>query len=654
MRRNPFRSRVLGALLVISLLLTSALASPVAAADSYPYQSTSTEVSGALDYLRGKQESDGKISDFSTSAWAVMAIAAAGEHPNDWRVDSNPSVVDYLATHAGSATVPNDYSRMILAIVAAGQDPANFGGRNFVSLLEDAFDGTQIGDALLLNDDFWGVTALVAAGYDATTSHVVQDSISFILDNQNTDGGWSWGVGQDSDVDSTAAALMALIAAGQSASSNPIEDGLSYIKSTQMVNGGFESWGATNSATNSWAIDSIAAAGQDPTGSTWTNSEGKGPVDDLLTFQNADGSFNWSTDDPSAQMTAWAINALMGKPYPVAIQEPIQDFTYHVRIEGRDRTIFSGSVTVEESTIIDDEGVSHHLDQPTALGALHEASHAGDFAYVVKNTSFGLYVHSIAGEEPEGMSGWFFRVDYISPAVGTADFVLDETSPPSPPHAEILFAHAEWGQPPLKLEVSNTNPDAGETFTVTVNTFDDDAGDWSPTENATVYANQQYMTGPDGTVDITIDTDWTLEVRAEKDGHIRSNRITVTVGSGSHHKEVSMTATIVPAISFTVTPESIDFGDNLAPGDSSAAFPITVENTGAWQLLITTQVTDTAHDLYVDGLSIHDVHWQDFGISVARDTAVECDVVLSIPETFPLVGTQQGTLIFWATDGRDE
>lgn len=654
MRRNPLRSRALGTLLAISLLLTSILISPVLAAGPYPYESNSSEVSAALNYLREQQDAEGKIADFGTSAWAVMAIVAAGEDLSDWRVDSNPTVVDYLAAGAGNASAPNDYSRMILAIVAAGQDPTDFGERNFVSLLEASFDGTQIGDASLLNDDFWGVMALVAAGYNVTTSDTVQNSVSFILDNQNTDGGWSWGVGQDSDVDSTASALMALIAAGKSVNSTAVSEGLSYVKSTQMDNGGFESWGSTNSATNSWAIDAIVAAGQDPTSEDWQSDAGSSPLDDLLTFQNDDGSFNWSSDDSSALMTAYAINALMGIPYPVAVQEPVQDYTYQVRVEGLDRTIWSGSVMVEESTITDDEGVSHHFDYPTALGALHEASLQGDFAYVVKNTAHGLYVHSVAGEEAQGLAGWLYWVDYASAAVGAADFVLDETTPPDPPHAEILFAYSEWGQPPLKLEVSNTNPDVGETFTITVSTFDDDPGEWSPTENATVYANQQYQTGSDGTVDITIDEDWTVEVRAEKDGHIRSNRVEVTVGTGSHHKEVSMTATIVPAISFTVTPESIDFGDNLAPGDSSAAFPITVENTGAWQLLITTQVTDTAHDLYIDGLSLQDMPWQDFGISIARDTAIECDVVLNVPETFPLVGTHQGTLIFWATDGRED
>jgi prenyltransferase beta subunit len=125
-----------------------------------------------------------------------------------------------------------------------------------------------MGDDSILNDDFWGVMALVAAGLDPDASDAIQDSVSFILANQDEDGGWSWGGGQPSDVDDTAAAIMALIAAGHSPGSAPVADGLSYLKAAQMSNGGFESWGETNSATNSWAINSIAAADR-TTATTW-------------------------------------------------------------------------------------------------------------------------------------------------------------------------------------------------------------------------------------------------------------------------------------------------------------------------------------------------------------------------------------------------
>jgi len=650
LKSKIFKSKFLSVLLIFTLLLPCLVTTPVMAAGPYPYTTSDSEVADALDYLRGQQGSDGSIGDFATSAWAVMAIAAAGEDPNSWQVSSNPTIVDYLATNADSASSANDYSRMILAIAAASEDPTNFGGRNFLSLLEATYDGSQIGDSSLLNDDFWGVMALVAAGEDPASA-IIQDSVSFILTNQNGDGGWSWGVGQASDVDDTAAASMALIAAGQSVGA----DALAYIKSNQVDNGGFESWGSTNSATDSWGIDSIAAAGEDPTSAGWQSGLGNDPVDDLLSFQNADGSFNWTQATPSnmALMTSYAITALLGVPYPVAVLQSQQGVTVDVRIEGQSGTVWSGTVIVDESTIIDDQGGQHYLAEPTALGALDEASQLGGFPYVVQDTAYGLYVYSINGEEPAGMAGWMYRVDYVSPMVGAGDFILAQTTPPDPPHQEVLFTYSEWGQAPLKVDADNTNPGVGDTFTVTVTGYDDDTGTWSPTDNATVHADQDYTTGQDGTIAITINSDMTVEVYAEKDGYIRSNRVTVVVGDGSAQsgddEGCSMSVDIIPAISFSISPGSISFGD-LGPRDTSDPVAVTLTNSGAWNLLITTTVTDTAQDLYVEGLELGDVKWNVFSTTVMRDNTTDCIATLTVPEDYTLTGSQDGTLIFWATD----
>lgn len=320
------KSKLFNILVIFTLILSSVMAALVpaenTAAQTYPYAPDSPEVSKALDYLRGQLTDEGEISSFGISAWAVMAIAAAGEDPHEWKTaDDNPSIVDYLAANADKATITTDYERMILAIVAAGEDPTSFGGKDFVTLLEDDYRDNQIGDSSLLNDDFWGMMALVAAGEPAT-SEVIQKSKNFILSNQNDDGGWSYGVGGLSEVDDTAAAIMALITAGQPANSEPITKALNYIKSTQQDDGGFLSWGSTNSATDSWAIAAIVAAGQDPTSDEWKSEAGNSPVDHLLSLQDEDGGFKWQADIPSnkAWMTSYAIVALLGTSYPVVRQ----------------------------------------------------------------------------------------------------------------------------------------------------------------------------------------------------------------------------------------------------------------------------------------------------------------------------------------------
>lgn len=292
---------------------------------THPLTTGNAWVTSSLDYLRSRQNADGDIGGLGISAWVVMAISAAGEDPNNWKVGVN-SIVDYLRDNASSlGDIATDWARSILAIAAAGENPWDFGGVDYVAKLKTYHDGSQIGSASLLNDDFWSVLALISVS-ESQSSEIITDSVAFIKDNQNDDGGWSHIVDGASDVDNTAAAIMALIAAGESANSTAIVNALSYLESNQQTDGGFLSEGSTNAAADSWAINAIVAAGQNPTSNDWTNN-GNNPVGHLLSLQIADGSFNWtaSLNSNPEWMTAYAIPALLGKPYPIAIVTPPSD-----------------------------------------------------------------------------------------------------------------------------------------------------------------------------------------------------------------------------------------------------------------------------------------------------------------------------------------
>ena len=299
--------------IILTLLLLFGVIVPVL---GYPYAPSDPVVVNARNYLKSAQQSDGNIGGFGTSAWVVMAIASLGEDPYTWR-KGGPSIVEYLKANKVllDPEKATDVARYILSMTAAGEDPRNITGTDYVAILEGLYVNGQMGDENLLNDDFWSVLALVSA--KTANSTIIQDSMNFIKSKQNGDGGWNWAVGGTSDVDDTAAGIMALIAAKESASSTVIVNALSYIKSKQMDNGGFESWGATNPGTDSWAIDAIVAAGQDPTSTYWTKN-GKNPVDDLLTFQGEDGAFSFPGPDPRKEWaTSYAIPALVGEPYPI-------------------------------------------------------------------------------------------------------------------------------------------------------------------------------------------------------------------------------------------------------------------------------------------------------------------------------------------------
>ncbi len=347
---------------------------------------------------------------------------------------------------------------------------------------------------------------------------------------------------------------------------------------------------------------------------------------------------------------------------PVSVPEA----SVYVRVEGQNETIWSGNVTVDGSDITaDNSGETYHLSDPTALGALDEASnHEERFLYYVSDEWYETYgtllVNSVAGEAAHDECGWMYRVDYYSPSVGADQFILDETTPPDPPHEGVLWYwggwHGTWPdvwtEAPLRISVDKAEVDVDEEFTATVEVYSDDTHDWSPCEGATVHADQDYLTSADGAVTISVDHDVTLHIFAEKDGCIRSDKVMVIVGEGTIQPpssgEVNLIADIIPAISIEVSPDSIDFGDGLGPGDTSSGHEVNITNVGAWEIMVTAEVADEADNLCVNGIRLDGGLWSLFQAIISRDDSTATQVSLHVPEDYAGVGEKTGTLTFWA------
>lgn len=161
---------------------------------------------------------------------------------------------------------------------------------------------------------------------------------------------------------------------------------------------------------------------------------------------------------------------------------PLAPVTVAVRVEGRDANIFSGTVSVFTSVITDSTGVTHTLDRPTALGALAAAAQTGAFTYVVSSAWGSLYVSAVAGEAAVGWDGWLYRVDWVSPDVGAADYAL------GPANARVLWYYGAWGAQPLSLTLSAASVELGQPFEALVKAYDDFTASWSPVPMASVFA----------------------------------------------------------------------------------------------------------------------------------------------------------------------
>jgi hypothetical protein len=85
----------------------------------------------------------------------------------------------------------------------------------------------------------------------------------------------------------------------------------------------------------------------------------------------------------------------------------------HVRVEGKERTIFGAT-----APLIDVTSPRANPLQENALDALESASVFGEFYYHVTVSSFGPYVDQVGRYPAVGQTGWVFKVNGASPPVG--------------------------------------------------------------------------------------------------------------------------------------------------------------------------------------------------------------------------------------------
>ena len=152
--------------------------------------------------------------------WAVLGLARAGVEMSDAYIQAYYDKVEaYVQKNMGADGVlldPESYNptvtdneRIILALTAIGKDPANVGGKNLLTALQNKniMQVTDTGDTDI-NGLVFGLLALNSGNYTQDSYWLVQA----ILTQQNENGSWSASADTKpvDDVDMTAMALQAL------------------------------------------------------------------------------------------------------------------------------------------------------------------------------------------------------------------------------------------------------------------------------------------------------------------------------------------------------------------------------------------------------------------------------------------------------------
>ncbi|MDX6514702.1 MAG: hypothetical protein QOH73_368 [Gaiellaceae bacterium] len=260
--------------------------------------SAGASVEGSVTFLLARQQPDGgfaepgRQSTPGLSAWAVLALVAAGRQPSG-------AAVEYLRSQTGGSS--SDLELRALALVAAHEDAAPL--LDQIAALAKP-DGTIGG---YVSSTAWGVLALRAGGRPAPPQ-----SVQRLLRAQAPSGGWSWSGRGAPDADDTAAVVQALRAAGVPAAARPILRGLAFLRRCQAKSGGFQaSPGAgANAQTSAWAIQAFAAAGRNP---------GKPALAYLARLRQANGSYRYNARlaVTPVWVTSEVVPALLRKPFPL-------------------------------------------------------------------------------------------------------------------------------------------------------------------------------------------------------------------------------------------------------------------------------------------------------------------------------------------------
>jgi hypothetical protein len=325
-------SITLGIVLTLALVLALlAISAREASADDGVWaQATKQQIAvdAALSWLHTQQADDGSFgSSEGATIDVVLALAAANEDPNDQKKDGN-SPLDYLETRVITyATTPASAGKLALGVIAANQDPYDFGGQNLIAKLHSWYHPTtgQFSTTTTIAPTMDQVYSLMALA--VSFEPITPTARNRLAEMQLSSGAWCFDESSPfcaDENDTTAQAMQALIAAGEPTTSTAIVSATEYLSGTQISSGfGAGAWPSPwglpadpSTSDTSPVIQALIAEGETPTGITWTRQTTTA-LAALLALQSPAGGFPGFSGPNDLMATARAIPAMMGKPDPL-------------------------------------------------------------------------------------------------------------------------------------------------------------------------------------------------------------------------------------------------------------------------------------------------------------------------------------------------
>lgn len=245
---------------------------------------------------------------FIMHEWSILALARANYPVPDGYYEKYYnnvvlSVKDKVTQNNGKLdkSRSTENSRLILALNSIGKDITNVASYDVSSALADyefvIKQGINASSFALiaLDSNHSEMPTLTGTGIQATRETLIQN----ILDKEITSGGWN------SDPDYTAMAIQGLTPYYESNSKvkEAVDRGIAWLSSVQTSDGGFKSWGTSNSGSVAQVIVALTGLGIDPHMDSRFIKDGNSALDALMTFAVPDGGFKYSKNGSVMSMT---------------------------------------------------------------------------------------------------------------------------------------------------------------------------------------------------------------------------------------------------------------------------------------------------------------------------------------------------------------
>jgi prenyltransferase beta subunit len=274
-----------------------------------------------VTWLKTQQQTDGgfEVAGFPgfETPDAVLAIASAAQTTYAWNkvtarnavlatVKSGHTPLHALDDLAQSGIDAGQAAKLIalvtvpLGMSSTAFDPDGDGAQNLAATV----------DAGLRANGSYGLfnaTLYAAIAKRSLNSTVQAATLAYIKGAQQANGGWNYSGlagGADLDIDTTAAAIQALVAAGVPSADTDLNQGLAFLAIQQRADGSWQSFGSDDPNSTSTAVLAVTAAGFDVEISCWRNTVVPGlsanpytsPLTWLRSRQATSGQFNSPND----------------------------------------------------------------------------------------------------------------------------------------------------------------------------------------------------------------------------------------------------------------------------------------------------------------------------------------------------------------------